>query len=231
MAQSFRSAVTANLGFQVLAGNCLAMAQGITGAPVNHPSATAAANATRFRHYDRNVPNAMCVLWFDHWGAYGEPGREVYANWGHVVVFVPGYGYASSSPIGGEVSTPYYYDTITDVERAFNCSFRFWSEDINGHRVCQEETVMDAEIRAEFKALREEIREARADVRAVPTRVLSRKLKNKAGKISSLATLVRREANASDAQKKRNVRETARWAKLWTLLLSKPETPAKGKGE
>lgn len=136
MAQSFSSAVTANLGFRVLAGNCLAMAQGITGAPVMYASATDAANATRLRHHNKDIPNAMCVLWFDHWGTYGSPGNMQYKNWGHVVVYVPGKGYASSSPVGGETSTPYYYASINDVERAFNCTFRFWSEDINGKRVC-----------------------------------------------------------------------------------------------
>lgn len=136
MAQSFKSTGSANLAFRVLAGNCLAMAQGITGAPVMYASATDAANATRHRHHNKDIPNAMCVLWFDHWGSYGLPGREVWANWGHVVVYVPGQGYASSSPVGGEYSTPYYYASINDVEQAFNCTFRFWSEDINGKRVC-----------------------------------------------------------------------------------------------
>jgi len=112
------------------------MAQGITGAPVMYASATDAANATEFRHHNRDIPDVMCVLWFDHWGSYGQPGREVWANWGHVVVHVPGKGFASSSPVGGEVSTPYYYESIGAVERAFNCTFRFWSEDINGKRVC-----------------------------------------------------------------------------------------------
>lgn len=132
---SFKSLVTPNLEFRVLAGNCLAMAQGIVGAPVRHNSATDAANATTHRHANRDIPNAVTVLWFDHWGSYGQPGREVYANWGHVVVYVPGYGFASSSPYGGEVSTPYYYSSITEVEQAFNCTFRFWTEDINGTRV------------------------------------------------------------------------------------------------
>lgn len=134
---TYKSLVAPNLGFRVLAGNCLAMAQGIAGARVMYNSATDAANATRKRHHNRKIPNAVCVLWFDHWGRYGLPGREVYANWGHVVVYVPGKGFASSSPVYGEVSTPYYYNSIGAVEQAFNCKFRFWSEDINGKRVCE----------------------------------------------------------------------------------------------
>lgn len=133
---AFQSLVTANLNFAVLAGNCLAMSQGIVGAPVMHNSATEAANATQFRHLDTNIPNAICILWFDHWGTYGSPGNMQYKNWGHVVVYVPGYGYASSSPYANQVSTPYFYASIHDVERTFNCSYRFWTEDINYKRVC-----------------------------------------------------------------------------------------------
>ncbi|MHA3724309.1 hypothetical protein ACXR2T_10560 [Leucobacter sp. HY1910] len=136
---TYKSLVTVNLNFRVLAGNCLAMAQGITGAPIMHPSATVAANNTRYRHAERTLPDAVCVIWLDHWGSYGQPGQETWANWGHVAVYVPGFGIASSSPIAGEVSGPYWYRSIADIERTFNAQFRFWTEDINGHRVCQKE--------------------------------------------------------------------------------------------
>lgn len=132
---TFEQLITPNLRYRALAGLCLVMAQGITGAPVQNPSATAAANRTKFRHPSRTMPNTTAVLWFDHWGTYGEPAE--YANWGHVVVYVPGHGFASSSPVPGEVSTPYWYSSIAAVERTFNCSFRFWTEDINGRRVCR----------------------------------------------------------------------------------------------
>ena len=125
-----------NLGYQVLAGNCLAMAQGIVGAPVMHNSATEAADATIHQHYDRQMPDATCVLWFSHYGSYGIPGQEVYKDWGHVVIYVPGHGFLSSSPNAGEVSGPYTYGSIEEIERTFYCSFRFWSEDLNGLRVC-----------------------------------------------------------------------------------------------
>lgn len=149
----YKSLVTPNLNFAVLAGNCLAMAQGIVGAPIMHPSATVAANNTQFRHANREIPNAVCVLWFDHWGTYGAPGQEVYANWGHVVVYVPGKGFASSSPVFGEVSTPYYYDSIGAVERAFAATFRFWTEDINGLRVCEPVSERDVNKPVEYITL------------------------------------------------------------------------------
>jgi len=117
------------------------MAQNITGAPVANPTATVAANATKIRHATRQMPNAVCVLWFDHWGTYGSP--PYYDNFGHVVVYVPGRGFASSSPNWWEANNSntgggiYWYPTIAAVENAFNARFRFWTEDINTKRVCK----------------------------------------------------------------------------------------------
>lgn len=135
---AYQSNITPWYGGAVLAGNCLVMSQLITGAPVMHPSATDAANATQYRHYDRNLPDAPAVLWFSHWGAYGYPGQEVWKDWGHVVVWDPATGMlASSSPRAGYFEGPWFYGSIAAVEAAFACSFRFWSEDINYKRVCQ----------------------------------------------------------------------------------------------
>lgn len=138
---SYQSLVTPNLNARANAGNCLVMAQNITGAPVANPTATVAANATKIRHATRQMPNAVCVLWFDHWGTYGEPPR--YDNFGHVVVYVPGRGFASSSPNWWEANNSntgggiYWYSSIGAVESTFNARFRFWTEDINGKRVCK----------------------------------------------------------------------------------------------
>lgn len=111
------------------AGWCLRFAQSVFGAPVAHPSAKAASEATKYRHATRTLPNASVLLWFDHWGTYG----GVYANFGHVAVWVPGKGILTS---------PYYkahgqewYGSIADIERIFKAKFLFWSEDINGLRV------------------------------------------------------------------------------------------------
>lgn len=141
---AFKSLVSPNLGFRTKAGMCLAMAQGIVGAPVANRSATDAANLTKYRHATRIMPNSIAILWFDHWGAYDD-GLGPYhsnpvgavGNWGHVVVWIPGVGFASSTPWLGEYSTPYIYGSIEAVERTFNSSYRFWSEDINGLRVCE----------------------------------------------------------------------------------------------
>lgn len=134
----FKSLVTPWYGGEVLAGNCLAMAQMIVGAPVAHPSATAAANATKHQHATRTMPEAVCVVWFDHWGWYGPKGQERYANWGHVVIWDPvREQFASSSPRAGKTEGPFFYKTLAQVEATFSATFRFWSEDLNGLRVCE----------------------------------------------------------------------------------------------
>lgn len=113
-------------------GWCLRFTQSVFGAPAMHESATIAANNTRLRHETRDMPNVAVPVWFDHWGTYGSPLR--YANWGHVVAWVPGHGFLSS-PASGYGQQ--WFPSIDAVERAFNAKFRFWSEDINGLRVAQ----------------------------------------------------------------------------------------------
>jgi len=136
---AYQSLVTPNLGVRVLAGNCLGMAQRIVAAGGLYDSATESADATKYRHVVRTMPDAVCAVYFTHWGTYGPSGKfpRRYGNWGHVVIWVPGKGFASSSPRPGETSGPYFYQTLAEVERTFNCTFRFWSEDLNGKRLCE----------------------------------------------------------------------------------------------
>lgn len=118
------------------AGYCHRMARAVFNAPwvSGLDSATKAANATWWRYETRDMPNVAVPVWFDHWGTYG----GVFGNWGHVVVWVPGHGFLSSpwyKKYGQE-----WYPTIEDVERTFNATFRFWTEDINGLRVAEQES-------------------------------------------------------------------------------------------
>lgn len=142
---AFMSLVKPWLGGKVLAGNCLAMAQMVVGAPGSLKSATVAADATESRHATRTMPDAVCVVWFDHWGKYGPAGREYFDNWGHVVVWVPGVGFVSSSPRAGKTEGPFIYGSLAEVERTFNATFRFWSQDLNGKQICEPATTSSAD--------------------------------------------------------------------------------------
>jgi hypothetical protein len=123
--------VTPNPNTQDYAGYCLRFAQSVWGAPVRYKSAWDAWNATQLKHSVSDpVPNDVGTLqWFSHWGTYG-----YYDNWGHVVSFIPSRGYLSS-PLSGYGQS--WFDTIEEVERAFNAKYVGWSEDINGLRVVE----------------------------------------------------------------------------------------------
>lgn len=112
------------------AGMCLRFVQSVYGAPVKYASATDAANATTARYETREMPSVSVPVWFDHWGTYGSPAR--YANWGHVVAYVPSKGFLSSP---GNGYGQQWFDTINAVESYFRATFRFWSLDINGLQV------------------------------------------------------------------------------------------------
>lgn len=138
---AFRTVANLNFGAQDFAGNCLPMAQKVAGAGGGPVSATQAANATKFQHHDRNFPSdAVAVVWFSHKGTYTNyiTGRDEFGDWGHVVMrdpnhFGPGVAGYYSSPrngYGGE-----WFRSVEEIEAAFNSSYRFWSEDINGVRV------------------------------------------------------------------------------------------------
>lgn len=129
-----------NFDVKAAAGACLVQAQNVVGAGGGPYSATAAANGTRFRHSGGKLPrDASVVVWFDHWGTYQDyrNGQFRYENWGHVVIWWPkafnnagGFYSSPRSGYGGE-----WFRTIADIEREFNSTYRFWSEDINGVRV------------------------------------------------------------------------------------------------
>jgi hypothetical protein len=116
------------------AGWCLRFTQTVWGAPARYNSAWDAWEATTLKHStSENIPNDIgVVVWFSHYGTYGEPAY--YANWGHVVSWIPGRGYLSS-PTNGVGQK--WLSSIQEVERAYNSKYVGWSEDINGLRVAE----------------------------------------------------------------------------------------------
>lgn len=118
--------VTPDLTVKDGAGWCLRFTQTVWGAPARYESAWQAWEATEHKHTDA-LPDVAVPVWFEHWGNYG-----YYANWGHVVSYVPGMGFLSSPTSGvGQVWLP----DIASVERTFNSKYVGWTEDINGLRV------------------------------------------------------------------------------------------------
>lgn len=129
--------VSPNPDTQDYAGFCLRFTQTVWGAPAQYNSAWDAWNATQYKHsVSEPVPNDVgTIQWFEHYGSYGEP--PTYANWGHVVSFIPGRGYLSSPAAKLGTYGQSWFATIEEVERAFNAKYVGWSEDINGLRVAE----------------------------------------------------------------------------------------------
>jgi hypothetical protein len=89
------------------------------------PTAWKAWEATKLRHYDKDLPPVSVPVWFDHWGTYG----GVYGRFGHVAAWVPGRGFVESGTRqGGEGQQ--WHKTIREIERYNNCTFVGWSEDM-----------------------------------------------------------------------------------------------------
>lgn len=111
---------------------CLEYARMVFGAPVVERTAWEAWEATKFKHLDRNFPDAAVPVWFEYWATL----NGVYKNWGHVVVWTPGVGFYSSPHQKG---TDYaILKSIEEVERLYKCKFVGWSEDISSVRVVEE---------------------------------------------------------------------------------------------
>lgn len=72
--------------------------------------------------WDISVP-----VYFSHWGSYGRP--LTYANWGHVVAWIPGRGFLSS-PASGYGQQ--WFGSISEIERTFNSRYVGWAYDVGG---------------------------------------------------------------------------------------------------
>lgn len=126
--------VQPNLEITDGAGWCLRFTQSVWGAPVRYNSAWDAWEATEYKHGTGEAlpEDASCVVWFSHFGTYGTP--PTYANWGHVVTWVPGKGFLSSP---GQGYGQQWFNSTTEIERYFRASYVGWTEDINGLRVIE----------------------------------------------------------------------------------------------
>jgi hypothetical protein len=108
-------------------GYCLKYARQVFGVSAVYSTAWQGWLNAKYKHTDRNLPNASILCWFS------------YQTAGHVVVYVPGKGYYSSPYKTGQ---SYYVGTsIADIEAKYACKYVGWSEDINNVRVAQEVTM------------------------------------------------------------------------------------------
>ena len=125
---AWKALVPPRLDTQDATGMCLRFAQSFFGAPVRYNSAWDAWQATQAKYAPSDpLPDVPVLLWFEHWGSYGDP--LTYANWGHVAAYVPGDAIYTSPTYGYGQQR---YGTIAEIEQAFNCRYVGWSPDIIG---------------------------------------------------------------------------------------------------
>lgn len=125
---SWVALVPPRLGTMDATGMCLRFAQSFFGAPVRYASAWDAWNATETKYSPSDpTPPVPVLLWFAHYGTYGDP--PTYANWGHVAVLVPGDAIYTSPTWGYGQGR---YGSIAEIEYYFNSKYVGWTPDING---------------------------------------------------------------------------------------------------
>lgn len=100
-----------------IAGWCLMFVTDVYGAPRGVPTAQDAWDRNPDKHTDE-IPPVSVPLYFSGFGGMG-----------HIVALIPGIGILSSPPNGTGQA---WYDTIEQVERAFNVSYLGWTPSLNG---------------------------------------------------------------------------------------------------
>ena len=127
---SYRQVRSPRTWVQDWAGACLRFVQSVLG--IGSRGAVDFSAWSSWRHqtgrHTRSMPtNVAVVVWFSHWGRYGNPAY--WDNWGHVVVCIPGRGYLSSPGSGyGQA----WFPNIAAVERYFGAKYVGWTTHLHG---------------------------------------------------------------------------------------------------
>ena len=105
----------------------------------------------KYKHEDRNFPDASVLVWFDWWGKL--PGDTVKKQYGHTAVRDKS-GKVYSSPLSGVGHA--WFNSVDDLVKAFGNGMKYvgWSEDINNVRVVKPKgDTMNPEIDKLWKSL------------------------------------------------------------------------------
>lgn len=127
----FKALVQPNLMVQDMGSYGLRFVQSVFDAPIRHQHCWAAWEATEFKHTpEEALPNVPVVVWFS-----ATNSSTLNQNWGQATVWVPAeQAFLSNPPQSGRFGQV-WFDSIKDVEIAFQAQYVGWSEDINGLRI------------------------------------------------------------------------------------------------
>jgi hypothetical protein len=120
---SYRQSVTPNPNIRCTPGWCLQYVRQAFGLPAKYPTATAAWEASRFKHRDRNFPAGVAVP--VHYGLAREPA-------GHIVIRMPDGSVYSTSD---NSNIPHHHPNLADLEAFYAgwgwpLTYRGWTEDV-----------------------------------------------------------------------------------------------------
>lgn len=130
--------VTPNFPGRGTVGNCLVYGRERFGIDALYKSAWLAWVNSAYKHTDRNFPDVCVPVFFSHYGTYGSPPK--YDNWGHEVTWNPADRKFYSSPYSNAAEYN-EFNSIEEIEQKYNAVFVGWTEDLNGVRVAQEDSV------------------------------------------------------------------------------------------
>lgn len=127
----FKALVHPNLMVQDMGGFGLRFVQSVFNSPIRHPHCWAAWEATEFKHTpEETLPNVPVVVWFSATNSSTQN-----QNWGQAAVWVPAEQAFLSNPAQPSRFGQVWFESIRDIEMAFDAHYVGWSEDINGLRV------------------------------------------------------------------------------------------------
>lgn len=120
-----------NLTVKGRVGFCLEYAAHVFGYYGSGTNAWDAWEQTKHKHTDAIPTDVAVPVWFSYWATIA----GVYANYGHVVISVPGQGfYSSPYQLGTDHAV---LSSIAEIERIYGVEYVGWSEDILGLQVIQ----------------------------------------------------------------------------------------------
>lgn len=121
----FTQSITPTPNIPCKPGWCLQYVRQAFGLPAIHPTATAAWEASKTQHRDRNFPAGVAhAVWY---GLVNEPA-------GHVVLRMPDGSVYSTSSLA---NTPYHHPNLAHLEAYYarygmTLTYRGWTEDVQG---------------------------------------------------------------------------------------------------
>jgi hypothetical protein len=128
-----------DLGVTDTPGSCLRFVQSVFGARAQFWSASEAGAAALGKHSGREMPSVAVPVFFT-WSGFV---NGVFAEYGHVAVWVPKRGQFLSSPLWWDAGKTFQWVNSLEAFESIlgpSCRYLFWTETLNGLQIVSEVT-------------------------------------------------------------------------------------------